>query len=169
MVWMRIKYFIGLLGFTVLLGCGFHLRGTHALDQTQLPFDILTIEPYAPEDRLQQDLALRLESYAVKIVKESTPWTLQWEPLLLETSPIAFGQNGELVREKLRLTLRYRLKHTNQVVAQKMLWTERQHHLNVGSQLATQEERSAILKEMQTDLIAQIVLQLSKIHYANNL
>ncbi|HET9843892.1 MAG TPA: LPS assembly lipoprotein LptE [Gammaproteobacteria bacterium] len=166
---MRVTYFITILAISLLFGCGFHLRGTHILDQTQLPFRIVTIEPYAPEDRLQQDLALRLESYAVEIAKEPTPWILQWEPLLLETSPIAFGPNGELVREKLRLTLRYRLKHDNSVVAEKTLWTERQHHLNVGSQLATQEERNAILKEMQTDLLAQMVLQLSKIQYANNL
>jgi outer membrane lipopolysaccharide assembly protein LptE/RlpB len=143
-----------------LTSCGFHLRNTH---DAKLPFKILQLEPYAPEERFQQRLILRLQRDDIVVNDEHAPsdWLLRIEPITTHSTPIAFGPTGEMVREKIRMSLPYTLVHLKNRIKEETIWTERQHQIDYSAQLATDYDRATVLNEMQNDLITQLLMQLS--------
>lgn len=143
----------------LLSGCGFHLRGTtHAQN---LPFDQLEVIPHSKEPFARQ-LNVVLDALKVE-QKESASWQLQLSPLKQKTFPMAYGPNGELVREKIQLSLKYKLLHNQEVILDKVIVNDRQHQLNIATKLADQAELEVILHEMEQDLIQQLIIQMSRV------
>lgn len=158
---MKFFTFSAIIGLVLLAGCGFHLRG---ITMAHLPFEEVTIQPAQPEDRFQQKLEAMLQAHGIPALKlEDSEWSLKLSPLELERSPLAYASNGELVREKVRLSMDYSLEHLDETVVTHQLSAERQHQLSTSAQLATQSEFSTIVEEMQTDLLQQMLLQLSRV------
>lgn len=144
----------------MLTGCGFHLRGS--LNPVNLPFEQVSLKPNQPYDRFHQHLGTILSSHKIN-VQDEADWQLVLSPLNLKSFPLAYGPNGELVREKLQLSLHAQLIHNGQTLYSRQLTNERQHQLNIATKLADAAELEIILKEMQQDLASQLMLQIANV------
>jgi outer membrane lipopolysaccharide assembly protein LptE/RlpB len=154
-------YIACLLVLFLLGGCGFHLRGTHS--GVELPFDTLKVEPYTPYDRFHQKLKQLLATHEVAIDNsgQNDRFRLILDPLEIKTLPVAYGANGELVREKIHMHMTYKLFDEEELVLDQSLFTERFHQVNHSNLLANQTEIALMQQDMQLDLLQQLITQLS--------
>lgn len=152
------KHVLALIVCVLLVGCGFHPRGTH--EAFQIPFQTLELKPYLQHDPFHKKLRERLKSHGISQL-ENAPYVLELDPLVLQTAPVAYGSNGELAREKLLLSLSYRLLSEGRLMKKDVIQTERQHQRNNTLMIANEEEQRMIIQEMHTDLVQQLVMQLS--------
>jgi outer membrane lipopolysaccharide assembly protein LptE/RlpB len=144
----------------LLSGCGFHLRGS--VNPVALPFTQVSLQPNQPQDKFWQTLSTMLNAHDINI-DDDTAWRMHFTPLALKTFPLAYGPNGELVREKLELSTQIQLMHHGQMILEKKLKGQRQHQLNIATSLANAQEQEMILQEMQHDLAGQFLLQIVRL------
>lgn len=143
----------------LLCACGFHLRGSQ--QETSLPFADVYVSSNPKEPMIRQ-LTVALASLDV-LSNELSDWQLHVTTPKLKTYPLAYGPNGELVRETLELKVTYTLMHNKEVIQTKTMRNQRQHQLNIATQLADRAELETILKEMEHDLVQQMIIHLSRV------
>ena len=148
---------------TILSGCGFALKKPQPL-----PFhEVQLIMTGCPQ--VKNALNAYLTSHALKVTEDGH----ELRPILtvqcpvLEKEPLVYDGEGQLRRQRLFYKLTAELTTTKSHVIE--LKTIREQQLNSNQSLGDEAEASVIIKEMQTSLFYQLITQLSKAEYANNL
>ncbi len=144
-----------------LAGCGFQLRGA-----APLSFRSIALTGFAPRSPLGQELAAALER---RVTVESNParaeLILQALADVRERSVVATTAAAQVRELQLRLKLRWRT-HTaagREVTAAAELALSRDMSYSESIALAKQHEEADLFREMQTDVVAQVLRRLAAI------
>lgn len=157
--------FIGILLATLISGCGFHLRGTHNPNKIQVKE--LVLLPYEPYSNFYQLARENLKRAGVDIQVPQDSTSIDCPTLRLTKSDmnqhiLVYSLQGQTRRERLQLNLKYdlNLPSANKQFNQQMT-SNRDRQLNPNQDLADQYEKNLLEKEMQQELIEQLIQQLS--------
>lgn len=152
------------LSLCVLSGCGFHLRNHyHRLDD-QYPVMVL---PATGTDSFHRALrnALQMTSIRVLDASDSDDKNLPTLTIVsedLHAQPLVYGSDSELRRERLQLQVVFTfIDGISPEAKQIEFFTKRERQLNSNQHLGDNAEKILIEQEMQTDIIAQLLLFLS--------
>ncbi len=150
---------------TLMAGCGFHLRGTHNPKKIQVKeLVLLPYEPYSSFYQLARE-NLKRAGIDVQIPQSNTNIdcpTLKLTKSEMNQHILVYSLQGQTRRERLQLNLKYDLnlpgvgKQFNQ-----HMMSNRDRQLNPNQDLADQYEKNLLEKEMQQELIEQLIQQLS--------
>lgn len=145
----------------VLGGCGFQLRGA-----APLAFRSIALTGFAPRSPLADELESELRR---QVVVEANParaeLVLQALADLRERSVVATTAAAQVRELQLRLKLRWRT-HTpagREVTAPAELALSRDMSYSESIALAKQHEEADLYREMQTDIVAQVLRRLAAI------
>jgi outer membrane lipopolysaccharide assembly protein LptE/RlpB len=144
-------------------GCGFHLRGTHQPKTLRIKEVVLL--PYDPYTIFYQTMREKFKRSGVDVLLPQTNLacpTINVIKSELTKHTLVYSIQGQTRRERLQLTLSYdlTLPNTNQHFTQKMT-ANRDLQLNPNQDLADQYEKTLLEKEMQQELIDQLIQQLA--------
>ena len=142
-------------------GCGFQLRGA-----APLAFRSIALTGFAPRSPLAEELKAELQR---QVVVEADParaeLILQSLADLRERSVVATTAAAQVRELQLRLRLRWRT-HTpsgREVTAPVELALSRDMSYSESIALAKQHEEADLYREMQTDVVAQVLRRLAAI------
>ncbi len=158
-----IRLIISLVLALSLTGCGFHLRGTQKSNPIRIR--TLVLQPYDPYNFFYQTLRENLKRSGVDVILAqahlSCP-TLTVKKSEVTQHTLVYSLQGQTRRERLQLNLSYdlTLPKTHQHFNQKMT-SNRDRQLNPNQDLADQYEKTLLEKEMQQELVAELIQQLS--------
>lgn len=147
-------------------GCGFYLRGTKKIHIIHVKEIILL--PYSPYDRFYQTTRENLKRSGIDVLSPNS--TSQNCPTLTVTksaitkNSLVYSLQGQTRRERLQLSLHYNLTLPSLKKSQQFnqsMTANRDHQLNPNQDLADQYERILLEKEMQQELIEQLIQHLS--------
>lgn len=136
-------------------GCGFHLRHTQANLSKKYPTILLTA---TGSNTLNQGLYRALIASSIHVVESSD---LVLAPRLavlsqqLTTQPLVYGPDSELRRERLRMAVTFSFGIDNAQIIE--LAAERDRQLNPNQHLGDNAEKVVIEREMQADIISQLM------------
>lgn len=163
----HLKIFNLIVVFSLLAGCGFHLRGAFSIPPALQTLQIL---PYQPYDAFQRALKQFLKSNHVKIVEQNIEKTNSVATLTILSQTfsertIAYGSNGLPNRAILELKISYQLTNPEgKLLGENSLVTvERELTLIPNAVLGTDNERTYIQADLYRDAASQLVRQLSMI------
>lgn len=143
-------------------GCGFHLRGTQ---HSSLPkIKELALRPYEPYSEFYQTLRENLKRVGVDVILPQANLacpTLTLTKSDLTQHSLVYSLQGQTRRERLQLALSYKfdLPNASQPFEGKMI-SNRDRQLNPNQDLADQFEKTLLEKEMQLELVVQLIEQL---------
>ncbi|MEN9627250.1 MAG: putative LPS-assembly lipoprotein LptE [Pseudomonadota bacterium] len=151
----------GAAGVATLAGCGFQLRGA-----APLAFRSIALTGFAPRSPLALELT---DALARNVVVESLParaeLVLQALTDLRERAVVATTAAAQVREVQLRLRLRWRT-HTpvgREVTPAAELALSRDMSYSESVALAKQHEEADLYREMQTDIVAQVLRRLAAI------
>ena len=151
----------GAAGVATLAGCGFQLRGAEPL-----AFRSIALAGFAPRSPLAFELK---DALARRVVVESDParaeLVLQALADLRERAVVATTAAAQVREVQLRLKLRWRT-HTpagREVTPPAELALSRDMSYSESVALAKQHEEADLYREMQTDIVAQVLRRLAAI------
>jgi outer membrane lipopolysaccharide assembly protein LptE/RlpB len=168
-IWLSRFFYVIILAclYCLISACGFHLRGTQ---HSSLPkIKEVVLQPYEPYNEFYQTLRENLKRAGVDVLLPQTNLacpTLNVAKSELSNFTLAYSLQGQTRRERLLLSLSYTLNlpatsgRINQNFNQKMI-SDRDRQLNPNQDLADQYERALLEKEMQLELVMQLIQQLS--------
>ena len=137
-----------------LIACGFHLRHHDWALAESYPTIIL---PETGSPVFYQYLYRELSSRGVHIERDPCVADLPSLRVISETltsQPLVYGADGELRRERLKMTITFTFKtHHEQQFA---LYTERERQLNNRQHLGDNAEKTILESEMRLDIIQQL-------------
>lgn len=151
------RFFITVLLFSLLTGCGFHLRKNAEIISTKYPVIVL---PFSGSHTFYQALRRTLLRHSVDVLDEA-PVGGPCYPVLNITAeertvqPIIYGPDSELRRERLFLTMTFSFGYTHP--SQIIFTTVRDHQLYSSQHLGDNAEKSLLETEMQADIIQQLL------------
>lgn len=145
---------------TLLAGCGFQLRGSSSLPYSTLWIGAPTSSSFANELRRQ----LRSGS-STTVVDQATRAQARFELLGEERSKeiLSLNSAGRVREYELRYSVRFRV-HDGQgrnYIADTTLYAKREISFNESAILASEAEEMLLYRDMQTDLIQQILRRMS--------
>lgn len=153
--------------FCVLVGCGFHLRGTFDIPNT---LQIIKIRPDQPFDPFQRALRKTLVSNGVQVIADeksnnasAKAATLTLLSQLFSERNVAYGSDGQPNRALLKFNVVYQIKDAqgNLLGSSASVQVERELTLNPTAYLATDNERARLRNDLIVDAASQLVRQLS--------
>ncbi len=154
-----------LISFALLVGCGFHLRGTFDIPKA---FQILKISPNQPFDNFQRSLKQTLVSNGVQVIPEGNPQALEYVTLTLVSQAfsertVAYGSDGQPNRAILKFKVIYQLTDSQGklIVPATSVQVERELTINPSAYLATDNERTRLRNDLTVDAASLLVRQLS--------
>jgi outer membrane lipopolysaccharide assembly protein LptE/RlpB len=152
--------------YCLISACGFHLRSTQ---HSSLPkIKEVVLQPYDPYNEFYQTLRENLKRAGVDVLLPQANLacpTLTVTKGELSQFSLAYSLQGQTRRERLLLSLSYTLSlpatagRMNQNFNQKML-SDRDRQVNPNQDLADQYEKTLLEKEMQLELVMQLIQQL---------
>lgn len=145
-----------LLIIAALNGCGFHLRRDALQLEEKYPSVIL---PFTGSHSLHQALYRALETASIDVT-ETMDENLHAPRLLvisqnLGQRPLVYGEDSELRRERLTMSITFSFGF--RCPQEFTLFTERDHQLNSNQHLGDNAEKIIIEREMQADIIRQLL------------
>lgn len=145
----------------MLAGCGFQLRGT-----APLPFRRFALTGFAPRSALADDLrAALLRNGAVEVPPAQAELVLQALADQRERSVVATTAAAQVREVQLRVRLRWRT-HTpagRELTAPAELLLARDMSYSESIALAKQHEEAALVRDMQSDIVAQVLRRLEAV------
>ena len=144
-----------------LAGCGFELRRA-----AELHFVSIALTGFEPRSTLAQELRTALErSIAVKEAPAQAQVVLQ---ALSEERPrraVAFTASGQVRDIQLRMQLRYRAQTPSEreLIPASNIEKVREMTFIEAKALGKQQEEQDVYREMQSDIVLQVMLRLSAI------
>lgn len=152
---------VGLGAAAALSGCGFRLRGADTL-----PFRSIALTGFAPRSPLAFELRAALER---TVVVEANParaeLVLQALTDVRERSVVATTAAAQVREVQLRLRLRWRT-HTpagRELTPPAELALARDMSYSESLALAKEHEEAGLYREMQTDIVAQVLRRLAAV------
>jgi LPS-assembly lipoprotein len=149
----------------LLMGCGFHLRGTFSIPPS---LQILRVCPNIPIDPLQRPLRQILKGNGVQIIDEHHPDyasvpTLTILSQALTERAVAYGTDGQVNRSAIQLAISYQITDAKGKVILPCngVRVERMLTVNPNAVLGTDNERTRVNSELYQDGAMQLVRQLS--------
>lgn len=151
-----------LLAVAPLAGCGFRLRGSEPLT-----FRSIALTGFAPRSPLQQALAEALGARGVTVEPHPARAQLVLQALAdaRERSVVATTSAAQVRELQLRLRLRWRT-HTpagQEVTPPAELVLARDMSYSESQALAKQHEEADFYREMQADIVAQVMRRLAAV------
>ena len=145
----------------LLAGCGFELKRVAALQ-----FDSIALTGFAPRSPLAQELRTTLERTVT--VKESPAQAqVVFQALGDERirRAVAFTASGQVRDIQLRTVLRYRAQTPSErvLIPDSKIELIREMTFIEGKALGKEQEEQDLFREMQSDIVLQLVLRLSTI------
>lgn len=160
----KLSYFcLTIFLFSLLTGCGFHLR------KNMLPLDEkypVIILPFSGSHTFHQALRRTLIAHSVDLLKTSSVDAMDCYPTLKIVSearsiqPIVYGPDSELRRERLFLTVTFSFGYST--FEEIVFSTVRDHQLYSTQHLGDNAEKSLLETEMQNDIIQQLLYYIEK-------
>ncbi len=145
----------------LLAGCGFELKRVAALQ-----FDSIALTGFAPRSPLAQELRTTLERTVT--VKESPAQAqVVFQALSDERirRAVAFTASGQVRDIQLRSLLRYRAQTPSEreLIPDSKIELIREMTFIEGKALGKEQEEQDLFREMQSDIVLQLMLRLSTI------
>jgi LPS-assembly lipoprotein len=148
-------------GAVAVSGCGFQLRGTANLD-----FDSIALAGFAPRSPLEAELRAALaRSVTVQVAPDKADVVLRALSEQRTRKVVAFTASGQVRDIQLRLLLRYQA-HTPRervLIPESEIIQWRDMTFIESKALGKEQEEQQLYREMQADIIAQLLLRLSTI------
>ncbi|MBS0287084.1 MAG: hypothetical protein JSR17_07300 [Proteobacteria bacterium] len=152
-----------LLQVLCTLGCGFHLR--HSQAELSKKYPTIVLVP-SGSNTLHQGLSRALIASSVQVSENteniSSP-RLAVVSQNLTTQPLVYGPDSELRRERLKMSVVF--SFGDKEIQQFELETERDRQLNPNQHLGDNAEKVVIEREMQADIISQLLRYLATKQY----
>lgn len=139
---------------SLFTGCGFHLRRPVCDIQAQYP---AVICPLSGTHTFHQALYNAFLNQGITVIECPTDECLPKIQVIsqsLDTQPLVYGTDGELRRERLRMTVVFSI-HTD-CTRHISLATYRDRQLNSRQHLGDNAEKILLEREMQQDIIQQL-------------
>jgi LPS-assembly lipoprotein len=145
----------------VLAGCGFELRRAAALQ-----FQSIALTGFAPRSPLAQDLRVALER-SVTVKESPAQAQVVFQAISDERTrrAVAFTASGQVRDIQLRMTLKYRAQTPSQreLIADSEIVLFRELTYVESKTLGKEFEEQDLYREMQSDIVLQVMLRLSTI------
>lgn len=152
--WLLFPFII--IALSTLSACGFHLRKNPINLAQKYPVIVL---PFTGSHTLHQALFRALSTASIQVVEELATEAcapqLQVVTQHLGKRPLVYGEDSELRRERLTMSITFAFGQTT--LKEFVLSTERDHQLNSNQHLGDNAEKIIIEREMQADIIAQLL------------
>lgn len=149
------------LAFTTALllqGCGWHLRGSQPLPAE---LQTLSLETANKNSEFTRSLKRSLKSLDVTLVETlaDAPYQLQVSDIKESKRALSITSNARVAEYEITSTLNFSVngKEGAQLQPSTMLSTERTYLYNSNNATSAFEEEKLLRKEMQRDLIQQII------------
>lgn len=160
---MRRRLLLPPLAAAALAACGFRLRGA-----PRFAFDSLHLASTSP---LAQELKRQLEAAgALRVLDARTSPTqaqVVLELLTEQRQKVVAGRSasGQVREFQLRMSLRFRLRTARgvELIPETTLTQQRDISFNESQALAKEAEEELLLRDMQSDLVQQLVRRLSAV------
>lgn len=144
-----------------LAGCGFQLKGT-----ASFRFDSIALTGFEPRSPLEKELRTVLErSIAVKEAQAQAQVVLQALSEQRLRRAVAFTASGQVRDIQFRLIFRYRAQTPTEreLIPDSRIELYREMTFVESQALGKQQEADDLFREMQSDIVQQVVLRLSAI------
>lgn len=144
-----------------LAGCGFELRRA-----AELHFDSIALTGFAPLSPLAQELRLALER-SVKVIEDQAKAQVVFQALVDQRTrrAVAYTASGQVRDIQLRMQLRYRAQTPSEreLIPESKIEQIREMTFIEAKALGKQQEEQDLYREMQSDIVLQVLLRLSAI------
>ena len=152
----------------MLVGCGFHLRGSIALPAH---LQRICLQPDEPYDPLQQQLrrTLRLNNIAINSTPDQQTAILTLTAADATESMTGFNSNGQPQRYRISISFQYQLAYNDTVIRPfTTIQASREITLAPGQifgqeLLSNENEKRIVKEELLQEAIAQLMRQLATI------
>ncbi len=162
---MQRRLILGSAALLVLAGCGFKLRGTPDFAFRSLRVNAAESSPLGNE--LKRNLASIETLKLVDNPQEAASADAVFELLseLCEKTVVGVNTSGEVREFQLRLRIRFRVRtpQGKELIGETELLQQRDISFNESAVLAKEAEEGLIYRDMQTDLVQQIIRRLAAI------
>lgn len=165
---MKKRAFCAIIAFFVLTlsACSFHLRRNPVYLADQYPIIVL---PFTGSHTLHQALFRALTSASIHVVDTCPPDGNAPRLIVVDQNltqrPLVYGEDSELRRERLIMTITFSFGETNP--KEFTLSTQRDHQLNSNQHLGDNAEKIIIEREMQLDIIDQLLRYIDMENFEN--
>lgn len=144
-----------------LVGCGFELRRA-----AELHFESIALTGFAPRSPLEKELRIALER-SVKVTEDQAQAQVIFQALADQRTrrAVAFGASGQVRDVQLRLLLRYRAQTPTEreLIPPTTIELIRELTFVESQALGKEQEAQDLYREMQSDVVLQLMLRLSTI------
>lgn len=163
---------LGLLSAFLLSACGFHLKGTQNIGQSQFKqLFLLTESNTRPE--LTQLMQEYLQMSGTRLVAElaQADATLELGATALTSSITSYASQGDVASKLLTMTQTYQLtlKGQSETLLQDEARVLRDLNVNAQASLAALQAQSELESQMVEDLVQQILRRLEKLPASESL
>ncbi len=145
----------------VLPGCGFELRRA-----AELHFESIALTGFAPLSPLAQELRLALER-SVKVLEDQAKAQVVFQALVDQRTrrAVTYTASGQVRDIQLRMQLRYRAQTPSEreLIPASNIEKVREMTFIEAKALGKQQEEQDVYREMQSDIVLQVMLRLSAI------
>jgi LPS-assembly lipoprotein len=151
-----------LIGTAVLGGCGWQLRGA-----TDLPFERIALEGFAPRSPLADELKRALSQSDAAVVSNPAQAQVVLHALAdrRERGVVASTTAGQVRELQLRVRLEFRLATPGgrELIPATELLLTRDMSYSETLALAKEYEEAQLLRAMQSDIVAQLMRRLARV------
>jgi LPS-assembly lipoprotein len=144
-----------------LAGCGFELRRA-----AELHFESIALTGFAPRSPLAQELRTTLER-SVKVTEDQAQAQVVFRALADQRTrrAVVYTASGQVREIQLRMLLRYRAQtpRERELIPDSSIEKIREMTFIESAALGKQQEEQDVYREMQSDIVLQLMLQLSAI------
>lgn len=162
---MQRRLFVSGAAATLLGGCGFQLRQTGDFPFKTLLADFPVSTPLGAELRRQLVATGRIE--VLTEAKQAQPADVVLDMLQEQRQRVVVGTNasGQVRELQLRMTVKFRLRTPDGVewVEPVELYQQRDLSFNETAALSKEIEEAMLYRDMQNDIVQQIVRRLSRV------
>lgn len=153
------RTFLGTTAALLLAGCGFQLRTPQPV-----PFHAIALKGFAPRSPLQEELRRSLNQVA-KVVESEGEAQVTLESLSDARDEVVVASTAAGQVREVQLRVRFKFRVTTpagrELVAPDELMLSQDMSYNETNALAKEQEAQQLYRAMQSDIVAQVMHQLS--------
>lgn len=144
----------------VLVGCGFHLRGSQPMPAHLQTMAVLPDEPFAP---LQREVRRSLKLSGITVISSPTEvYTLYLDRDYLSRRVLIIGTDGQTKQEEIIYNLIYRVKAPGQdPMPQQTISVQRILNVDYNRTLGQTLEEETLISEMRAEVTSQLMRRIS--------
>ena len=147
---------------TLLVGCGFHLRGTTGYTFAIHDINLVARDPYGS---LTEDVRQMLERNNVKITDQA-PYTLVLDRKELDSRTSSYTRSARTAERELIMTLAYSIRakaEGNPTLLENTIEVQRFYTYDGNSMTASDQIATQTEQEMEREIVQQLAMRLQAI------